>query len=530
MKRIIAYILSFSPFLTQAQSIGDFTSVQPNSQDAIIHIPSTHKFQVLIQSGNTIPGSSATMPTMLDFTGFVSQTNSSREGALCVNSEFLPGGVSILDIQYDSLLGYWKINSGNNVSFGGLSSGTVANCGGTITPWKTMVTCEENEVGFDFNFDGYTDYGWNIEIDPFTKTVIDQDNNGTPDKLWKMGRFKHENIVVASDSLTVYQGEDNSSNGFLFKYVMNQKTKLADGSLYVLKWDDNSAGEWVQVPNATQSNMNNTISQSVLLFGTNFDRVEDVEIGPDGKIYFTSTTQGKVFRFDDLGDSIANFETFVDNVNFTVNYGSGNQSVNFNSPDNLAFDNEGNLWVCQDGGGNFVWRVKPSHTSSNPQIDVFAVMPEGSEPTGIFFTPDGKFMFLDIQHPSGSNNVQQQDVTGNQYTMNADATIVIALNETWGTNPNLNVTQQLSFAPLALKNIYPNPAGDFINILLYADNNQNVNLELFSLDSKSVRNFSKEISQGDNFFNLDVSGLSSGIYILKISNGNHVIEGHLLKK
>ena len=42
----------------------------------------------------------------------------------------------------------------------------------------------------------------------------------------------------------------------------------------------------------------------------------------------------------------------------------------------------------------------------NPTVDDlqrFAVAPNGSETTGDCFTPDGKTMFLNVQHPSKEN-------------------------------------------------------------------------------------------------------------------------------
>ncbi|MCS7074574.1 MAG: PhoX family protein, partial [Bacteroidia bacterium] len=412
-----------------SQTIGTFQSVQPVTQGPTLIIPPTHQFQVLIQSGTPL-GSGGTMPVSSDYCGYVSSTNSSREGVLCVNSEFVPGAVTILDIRYDSTTGYWQRIAANSVNFG--SAATSTNCGGAITPWKTMVTCEEIDFNFDLNGDGYRDYGWVIELDPFTRQVRDYDNNGTKDKIWAMGRFKHENCAFANDSLTVYEGEDNSSNGFLFKFVADQKMNLSSGKLYALVVNG-TTGSWVQIPNTTKSERNSTISLAVAAGATEFERVEDVEIGPDGKIYFTSTSTGKIFRFRDLGTTISDFEIFVDNVTFPIQHANGITNVTFSAPDNLAFDAQGNLWVCQDGGGNFLWMVRPGHTTANPQIQIFGVMPAGSEPTGISFTPDGEFMFLDIQHPSANNTTLQPDVTGATYKMNADLTLVIARNERWGS-------------------------------------------------------------------------------------------------
>jgi hypothetical protein len=62
--------------------------------------------------------------------------------------------------------------------------------------------------------------------------------------------------------------------------------------------------------------------------------------------------------------------------------------------------------------------------------------PAGSEPTGITFSPDNRFLFMSIQHPSGSNNsTSQNDVNGLATTFDRDASIIIARDENWGLTP-----------------------------------------------------------------------------------------------
>lgn len=536
LKKISSTLLiSLTIFIYRAnsQEIGNFTSVVPASQNASFHLPSTHKFQVLVQSGNTIPNGTGNVPAMLDFAGYVPVNGSSRQGILCVNSEFLPGGVMVLDIVYDSASSRWNVTGGANVSFSGVGGGTVTNCGGNITPWGTMVTCEENDLALDLNFDGYQDYGWNIEIDPVTKTVKDVDGDNNPDKLWAMGRMKHENVAFLSDSVTVYQGEDNSSSGILFKFIATQKANLSNGTLFALSVDGNT-GTWISIPNTSKAERNNAISNADFSGATLFNRIEDVEVGPDGKIYFVSTTQGRVFRFKDDGATVSEFETWVFGGDYTVNTPEGPKTVTFGSPDNLAFDNQGNLWVCQDGGGangNYIWMIEPSHTPTNPKVHLFARTPAGSEPTGIFFTPDGKFMIVNIQHPDGGNNVMQPDITGNNFKFNADATLIIAREEIWGNSQTSIPNQDLQFGDLALKNLYPNPADDLLTFVLYSATIENkVQLEFFDLQGKLIKTSTVQLVSGDNLFTLPVSDLTAGIYILKIKAKQHTIEGHIIKK
>jgi hypothetical protein len=101
--------------------------------------------------------------------------------------------------------------------------------------------------------------------------------------------------------------------------------------------------------------------------------------------------------------------------------------------DNLAFDNLGNLWVLQDGGNNYIWVVMNNHTQANPNVKLFGIAPAGSEPTGITFTPDYKYLFMSIQHPNAANNVTQQtDAAGNQIGFGKDIAMVISLSDNLG--------------------------------------------------------------------------------------------------
>ena len=519
MKKIIFPILFFILISNvQSQSIGTFTSVKPAAQDELFHIPSSHTFQVLIRAGDGLTAGGS-MPLNSDFTGYVPIGGSSENGYLSVNSETVPGGVTILDINYNGSTNLWEVTASEKVDFSELGNafvpGTVANCSGTVTPWNTIVTCEENEISGDLNGDGYNDWGWNIEIDPVTKVVIDQDGDSNPDKLWAMGRMKHENVVITPDCTIAYFGEDNSGTGFVYKYVMNTKADLENGALYVLQ-QAGTTGTWILVPNTSQSERNGVVSASLSAGGTLFNRVEDVEIGPDGRVYFASTGNGIVYRFYDDGSTVSGFEKFVDNVAFDIDYGAGVETVSFSGCDNLAFDGEGNLWVLQDGGGRHIWMVKPSHTSAAPAIEIFANTPLDSEPTGITFSPDYRFMFISIQHPDNGNSDTQQDVTGTNYACNRDMTIVIARNEHLGGTVGVEAGL-LAPGELRIIHVFPNPAKDILKVEINADKPGTGRLEVIDLMGK--RCFDKEVrlAAGTSEIKIDLRQISAGNYFVKLT-------------
>ena len=78
----------------------------------------------------------------------------------------------------------------------------------------------------------------------------------------------------------------------------------------------------------------------------------------------------------------------------------------FNSPDGIQVDPEGRLWIQTDGSyantgdyinqGNNQMLVADTVTK---KITRFLVGPAGCEVTGVCWTPDGRTMFINIQHP-----------------------------------------------------------------------------------------------------------------------------------
>ncbi|HTN45643.1 MAG TPA: alkaline phosphatase PhoX [Flavipsychrobacter sp.] len=426
--------------------ISKFVSVLPSTQPDSLRIPATHTFQMLVQEGD--PYTNATNGAtkgLFDFTGYVPVNGSSENGYLSINHElgsWPQAGVSILDIAFNTTSHTWQLNNNQPVDFG-IVQGTGRNCSGGVTPWGTIITCEETLPSTDANNDGYTDVGWAVEIDPVSKMVMDHNYDNVPDKLWKVGRMSHENVVIGFDNKTLYEGNDENP-GYIFKFVADTAGKLGTGNLYVLKLTGAigtaTTGNWILVPTSTPTECNNVRTFATSQAATNFNSVEDVEISPlDSMVYFTSKQSSRVYRFKDLGTTVSNCEIFVGEnaTNYTINYGTGTASEQWrDGNDNLTFDNEGNLYVLQDGGRNHIWMVKPCHTQASPQVELFAVTPAGCEPTGMTFSPDYRFMFVSMQHPSTGNTTQQLDATNNLVRFNKESAIVIAHKSVLGPNAN----------------------------------------------------------------------------------------------
>lgn len=436
-----------SQTILQGQHISEFISLEGGTQSTDLILPSTHSFQYIIETGDAYNGG-GTLPAKFDFTGYVPISGSSQNGYLSVSHELTPGGLSILDVQFDPGKQSWSYSNAHEVDFT-VVNGTGKNCSGTVTPWNTIVTSEEI-TSIDNNGDGYYDLGWNIEVDPVTKQILDYPGGlSGGDKMWALGNFKHENIAIQSNLRTVYQAED-INGGHLYKFVADMAGDLSSGDLYVYVGPKNGNGNWVQLDNNTPAQQNTTIAQADAVGATDFNGGEDVEINPiNGKICFAVKNEACVYCFDDddplSGGTVSNFEIYVGDMSYDLTTENGTSTVPWgNGNDNLCFDDLGNLWVLQDGSDNHIWVVEDGHTQSSPKVKIFGRTPAGCEPTGMTLTPDQKYLFMSIQHPSASNNsTSQEDAFQNQVFFDKDVAIVIARKEFLGNchqNININYT------------------------------------------------------------------------------------------
>lgn len=410
-----------------SQNLANFVSVNPTAQTTNFVFPSTtHRFQKIIEHGDVLPV--GTMMDNFDFTGYMPIAGSSVNGYLSINHEMSPGGVTAMDVSFNAATKLWAKSGATALNFAPFG-GTAANCSGGITQWGNIITCEEVVSTADANTDGYNDLGWHVETNPATKTVVR--------KLWAMGNGPKENIVIHSNRRTAYFGND-ANPGYLYKFVANTADDLSAGLLYVYTGPKTGNGNWVLLNNTTQADRNNTMALANAAGATVFNGIEDVEIGPDSRIYFAVKNENRVYRFQDSnplsGTTTTAMETYVGNASYNITHAGGTVLTPWGTGnDNLAFDNQGNLWVLQDGGNNYIWVVMSNHTQAAPNVKVFCIAPAGAEPTGITFTPDYKFLFMSFQHPNAANNVDlQTDAAGNSIGFDKDIAIVIALNDDLG--------------------------------------------------------------------------------------------------
>ena len=318
--------------------------------------------------------------------------------------------------------------------------GTHSNCSGGITPWNTFLSCEENydsffgETEYDeqnvpthrpspFGWENFYDYppehyGWVVEIDPKT---------GDAQKHIALGRFAHEccTLYELDDKRVVAYSGDDKNDEFLYKFISSSPQSLKEGTLYVA---DTENGKWLALDWETQPVLKSKFKDQTevlvrareaakLLGATELNRPEDIEIDPVTGNIFVSLTNNYVKK--DFHGSILKIEEdegAFDALTFTASvYKAGGEENGFSCPDNLAFDHAGNLWITSDISGSIMNKEEgpympfknnglfliPRYGADAGKVVQVASAPTDAELTGPWFSPDGKTLFLSVQHPGG---------------------------------------------------------------------------------------------------------------------------------
>ena len=304
-------------------------------------------------------------------------------------------------------------------------------------------------------------FGWVVEIDPMDPT-------STPIKRTALGRVKHENaeVVVNVDGhVVVYMGDDEKGE-HIYKFVSAKKFDaknpkanrdlLDEGTLYVARFAavDGKAegeGEWLELTHGkngltAESGFKDqadvlvhTRLAATVVGATTMDRPEWIAAHPtQAQVYVTLTNNsdrgvkpnqavngpnpraknvyGQIVRWTPKGnDHTAHTFTWdifalAGNPALHKDAYAGSANITpenmFNSPDGLAFDRDGRLWIQTDGdysnAKDFAGMGNNQMLCANPvtgEIKRFLVGPVACELTGIAFTPDQKTMFVGIQHP-----------------------------------------------------------------------------------------------------------------------------------
>ena len=301
-------------------------------------------------------------------------------------------------------------------------------------------------------------FGWVVEIDPF-------DPKAQPIKRTAFGRFSREcaALSLGRDGRMAFYSGDDSKGEYVYKFVPSGRFDAANpgasrdlldsGTLYVARFDGDGSGQWLALVHGQNglSLANGFASQEEVLLNaraaadragaTPMDRPEWAAVHPrTGEVYVALTNNdergakhpldkanprphnlhGQVLRFNEQ-DADPSATRFTWELFLLAGEAQGARDADgkpvpahlrgtlkgdlFSSPDGLAFDAAGRLWIQTDYddseapmqamGCNQLLCADPS----TREVRRFMVGPRGCEVTGLAWSPDGKAMWANIQHP-----------------------------------------------------------------------------------------------------------------------------------
>jgi secreted PhoX family phosphatase len=315
------------------------------------------------------------------------------------------------------------------------------------TPWGTFITGEEEwetaPGGSTLPYGRLFELRNPIDAPAIYEPLTAASNSGAD--------FVHQNVVprtshegIQFDKAGNMYFIDELNGGNLYMYVpaakmANVKSGKADyfaaGQTFVLRVGDgntpNATGPYAWVPftdasgaalpgaititdtnGVTSVDARNTTDLPAFK-GTDYQRPEDMQIQTvKGReyLYVATTSTHEVYRLDLRKSTIA---VFADRTTIDLATGAPVGTA-LASPDNLAMDNDGNLYIIEDRAGGVdddIWFARDlngdgdlkdpgeglARWASNGTL--------GSEFTGLYFDPTNKRRaWVNIQHPASEND------------------------------------------------------------------------------------------------------------------------------
>ena len=151
------------------------------------------------------------------------------------------------------------------------------------------------------------------------------------------------------------------------------------------------------------------------LNATPFGRPEDVEVGRlangHGVLYFNATSEKSLYSVEELGHGEAFVRLSASEATTPKNLGYPATTAVLNSPDNLAQDALGNLYIVEDAPnradvGGDIWFVRDTDNDGVAEsLDHFmSLQVDGAESTGMIFNPAHPTQFIvSVQHPDSTD-------------------------------------------------------------------------------------------------------------------------------
>lgn len=269
-------------------------------------------------------------------------------------------------------------------------------------------------------------------------------------ELNSIANVSHEGINFSKKYNDVIYFVDEDRSGSIYKFVMKKKGDYTVGQTFVLsvdafiptggdaslRYSDQAVGvvrtgaaTWVALTDANGTPLPGITDPFVNSAGRNgriaaddadatpYGRPEDCEVGRlrngNEVLYFAATSESTVYSVEMLKNnkSKAIVREFASEANTPKNKGYAPTTGILNSPDNLAQDALGNIYIIEDApngsstGGDIWFCRDVNNDGVASSVDHFmSIRVPGSEATGMIFNPQIPTEFVvAVQHPASTN-------------------------------------------------------------------------------------------------------------------------------
>ena len=303
-----------------------------------------------------------------------------------------PGGTSTLLVGFDRRLRTHQVSL----------AGTLNNCAGGPTPWRTWLSCEESTQTLG------KPHGYVFEVDPRC--------GGDARPILAMGRFGHEAVAFDRRGVAYLTEDAGSPYGCLYRFLpkrpLGGRASLHEGgalqaaAISGVDGDLSSVQQpgtvlpvrWVSVRNANPRDVDAPVREQVIREGaTPIPKAEGVWTDYDGRVWMTSSFangpgvgspsaaahSGQIWRYDPEEETL----TLV----VLVPTGSP-----WDGPDNITASPHGFALACNDGAGDqYLMSINEGGDIHPFAQNIF----NDSEFAGATFSPTGRTLFVNIQRP-----------------------------------------------------------------------------------------------------------------------------------
>jgi secreted PhoX family phosphatase len=400
-------------------------------------------------------------------------------------------------------------------------SGLARPCSAHDTPWRTVLTNEEDDGAENGEF------GYPVEIDPLNK------NNWR--RVTAMGRASWEQSLAYPLTGEFYLSDDSrptSGAGAIYKFVPDRFGDLSSGRLYAFKADGGvkearTTGTWIEIADPV-----NAQAEALEKGATLYDRPEDLEYNPvDGHIYWLMTGDS---RAEDESRRLGAVYRFDPRTNTMERWLEATGANGLAMPDNLEIDPKGNLWITEDGDGSVVeaWGnndlvlVRPDKSIQT----VMRGQDSSGEVSGILWKPDGTGFWVEWQHGQSDDKAN-----GEAYDELYEVTLPASFQapKPWiYASTAATAVSQVKDAPLpsafGLDQNYPNPFNPETTIRFHLAADALVTLAVYNAAGQKVATLAAEHMQAGTYQATwdgrnDAGNLvASGTYMYKLQAGDQV--------